>query len=40
MNVLIVLNNLRPANGVAAVIMSQYDALVEQGCPSRAGDFR
>lgn len=31
MNVLIVLNNLRPANGVAAVIMSQYDALVEQG---------
>lgn len=31
MNVLIVLNNLRVANGVATTIMNQYDALVEQG---------
>nr|WP_294492638.1 glycosyltransferase [uncultured Mediterraneibacter sp.] len=31
MKVLIVLNNLRVANGVATVIMNQYDALVENG---------
>ena len=31
MNVLIVLNNLRVANGVATTIMNQYDALIEKG---------
>lgn len=31
MKVLIVLNNLRVANGVATVMMNQYDALVQNG---------
>lgn len=29
MKILIVLNNLRVANGVATVIMNQYDTLIE-----------
>lgn len=32
MNVLIVLNNLRVANGVATTIMNQYDELIANGC--------
>lgn len=32
MKVLIVLNNLRVANGVAATIMNQYDSLLNNGC--------
>ena len=32
MNILIVLNNLRVANGVATVIMNQYDELIKNNC--------